>query len=620
MQTFLCDGLRFRDLDHDGVLAPYEDWRLTPIERAADLVARLNIEEKVGLMLHGSLPSNHPVLGAIGIGDAYDFDRIEELINTAQVRSFITRLNPSPAAFAEQNNRIQEIAASGRFGIPVSVSSDPRHHAAATLGAGVSSSGFSQWPGTLGLAAIGDRELVRRFAEVVKREYRAVGIRIALSPMADLATSPRWPRADGTFGSHPASVRTLVGAYIEGLQGGTAGLGPESVAAVVKHWVGYGASRDGFDGHNYYGRYSAFPGGSFDDHVEGFLDAFEFQVAGVMPTYNILEDVFVNGKLVEQVGAGFSSEILQNLLRSHHGFGGLVVSDWSIMNDLTESARTGNPPQTPKEIAMPWGVERLPRVDRIAKGINAGLDQLGGENDPTTLLAAVERGLVSEQRINESVVRILSQKFAMGLFESPFVDVDEAANVVGSTQFTAEGRGAAQRSPVVLVGPRAPMVNDTDRVYLSGFASHQTDLTVVDDPTQATVAVVRIRAPWQDLHPNFFFGSRQHEGDLDFKVHDPALVVLSKLPSELRKVLVVSLDRPAILTALLPFMTSTDVLMADFEIADEDLLKALTTADGCCGRMPFELPSSMTSVLAASPDQPNGSEHPLFPIFHRAAD
>jgi beta-glucosidase len=614
LRTFIHDGLEFRDLDHDGVLAAYEDWRLTPRERADDLVSRMSLAEKVGLMLHGTLPSTDPVLGRVGHGDEYDFDAAALLVRESHVSSLITRLSPSPVAFAEQNNALQAIAAASRFGIPLSISSDPRHHVQATLGAGVAPTGFSQWPPTLGLAAIGERELVRRFGEVVRTEYRAVGIHVALSPMADLATSPRWPRSDGTFGSHPGLVRLLVGAYIEGLQGGVHGVGVHGVAAVVKHWVGYGASRDGFDGHSYYGRYSSFSGGAFDDHVEGFLDAFRFGVAGVMPTYNILEDVLVDGLPLEQVGAGFNPQLLQGLLRDRNGFGGLVVSDWAIMNDLNESGRTGVPPQGPADIAMPWGVEGLSRIERVAKGVNAGLDQIGGENDPACLLAAVERGLVSEQRIDESARRVLVQKFAMGLFEDPFVDPELAATVVGSASLVAEGASAARRSPVVLSGSLSPVVGE--RVYLHGIAGGAAaGVTVVDDPSLASVAVIRLAAPSQDLHPTFFFGARQHEGDLDFKVDDPGLGLLAGLPADLRKIVVVTLDRAAVLTALVPF---ADLLIADFGSSDSDLLSALGSDDGCLGRLPFELPSSMDSALACSPDRPNDSVDPLFPIFHSA--
>jgi 4-carboxymuconolactone decarboxylase len=202
----------------------------------------------------------------------------------------------------------------------------------------------------------------------------------------------------------------------------------------------------------------------------------------------------------------------------------------------------------------------------------------------------------------------------MGLFEDPFVDPELAATVVGSASLVAEGASAARRSPVVLSGSLSPVVGE--RVYLHGIAGGAAaGVTVVDDPSLASVAVIRLAAPSQDLHPTFFFGARQHEGDLDFKVDDPGLALLASLPADLRKIVVVTLDRAAVLTALVPF---ADLLIADFGSSDSDLLSALGSDDGCLGRLPFELPSSMDAALACSPDRPNDSVDPLFPIFHSA--
>lgn len=106
------------------------------------------------------------------------------------------------------------------------------------------------------MAAIGSRRLVRRFANIARQEYLAVGIREALSPQADLATEPRWPRINGTFGEDAWLARRLVRAYVEGFQGGRRGVGRDSVASVVKHWTAYGASENGFDQHNAYAKYS----------------------------------------------------------------------------------------------------------------------------------------------------------------------------------------------------------------------------------------------------------------------------------------------------------------------------------------------------------------------------
>jgi beta-glucosidase len=615
-RTLEHDGLRFRDLDHDGVLSAYEDWRLSPAERADDLLGRLTIAEKVGLMMHGTAIAVGSPFGAMGRGTGYDLDAIRDLVGTG-VSSFISRLSLAPRELARQNNSLQALAAESRLGIPLTLSSDPRHHFASVTGASVDSAGFSQWPETLGLGAIGDPGLVERFGDIVRQEYRAIGLHMALFPQADLATSPRWPRAEGTFGQDPQLVRRLVGAFVRGLQGGSTGVNRSGLAAVVKHWVGYGASRDGFDGHNYYGRFSAFPGGAFDAHVEAFLDAFEANVAAVMPTYNILEGVVVDGVQIEQVGAGFSSELLTGLLRGRHGFSGVIVSDWGITRDMNEACRTGVPQQTPNDIAMPWGVDHLPLVERMAKGINAGLDQIGGEINTAPLIEAVRLGLVSEQRIEESARRILIQKFELGLFDDPFVDVDGAEALVGSAEFCREGVEAQRRSITVLDGPAGAALHRADTVFVWGIgteAFEEVRVAVTASAEDATVAVVRLNAPHETLHPSFFFGSFQHEGDLDFPDDHEALAALREISASLPTIVVVHLDRPAVLSKLQPL---AHVLIAEFGVSDAALVSSLLgNGQAAEGRLPFALPSDMQSVLDQTPDRPDDCPNPLYPIFH----
>ncbi|MFT3855267.1 MAG: glycoside hydrolase family 3 N-terminal domain-containing protein [Ilumatobacteraceae bacterium] len=618
--TLTVEGLTFRDLDHDGVLAPYEDWRLPATERAADLLGRMTFDERIGLLLHGTAAATGGQFGALGVGPGYDLDRIDEIVNDRGVSSLISRLALPAEQLAEQANGIQAIAARGRLGIPVTMSTDPRHHNAATLGAAVEAGAFSVWPGPLGLAAIGDAELVRRFGEAVRREYRAVGFHVALSPQADLATSPRWPRIDGTFGEDPALVRRLVGAFVEGVQAtdrGATGLGPTSVAAVVKHWVGYGASRDGFDGHNWYGRFSAFPGGRFADHVDAFRDALAAGVAGVMPTYNILDGLILEGEPVEPVAAGFNAQLLR-LLREGLGFVGLILSDWAIVRDLTESGRTGEPPQVVDDIAMPWGVEHLDRVERFAKGVAAGIDQFGGEDDPAPLRTAVERGLVTPERIDESARRVLLQKFQLGLFDDPFVDPAVAARTAGMDDLAAAGRAAQRRSITVLSGRPSARLAATDTVHAEGriaAALATSGVNVADRLDEATVAVVALKAPFERPHPTFFFGGRQHEGSLDFADDDPQLTKLREIAAAVPTIVVVHLDRPAVLTKIVPHARA---LLVELGVGADALADVLTGRADAEGRLPFQLSASMDAVLARPCDVPCADPSPLFDAGHSA--
>lgn len=260
------DGLQFKDLDGSGALTPYEDWRLGAAERARDLVGRLSLAQKAGLMMHGTL-----VLDADG---RVNLTAMDKMLREDGVNTFITRMAGDPAAIADDNNRLQALLEGVGLGIPMTVSTDPRNHFthdpnATSIGAGA----FSQWPETLGLAAIGDAALVQRFGDIARQEYRAVGIHEALSPQADLATEPRWGRINGTFGEDNLLAKSLVKAYIEGFQQGSDGIGKESVVTVVKHFAGAGPQKDGLDAHNPWGKEQVYPGGQFTYHLVPFEGA-----------------------------------------------------------------------------------------------------------------------------------------------------------------------------------------------------------------------------------------------------------------------------------------------------------------------------------------------------------
>lgn len=619
-KTITVDGLKFRDLDRDGKLAPYEDWRLSPEVRAADLTGRMTLDEKAGQMMHGTLPATGP-MGVAGMGSGYDMAKAAPLVVDRHVTTFITRLAGAPSFLAEQNNAIQAIAEKGRLGVPATISTDPRHHFQFTAGASVAPGGFSQWPEAPGLAAIGDVALTKRFGEIARQEYRAVGIHQALSPMADLSTEPRWPRTNGTFGEDADLVGKMTKAYVQGFQGGDTGLATGGVSAVVKHWVGYGASAKGFDGHNSYGRYAVFPKGQFDLHVKPFDEAFAAGVVGVMPTYAILQDVALDGKPLEPVAAGFSKQLLTDLLRGKHGFKGIVLSDWAITNDCGETCRNGFPAGvTPsfEGFSTAWGVEDIAKVDRYAKGVNAGLDQFGGVEDTAELVAAVKAGKITEARIDESVKRILLVKFEQGLFENPYVDPKAADAIAGAKAFVAEGRAAQSAALTLLENKNGllPLKAAGRKVWLKGVSpdvAKAYGLTPVTDLAQADLAIIRVETPFETLHPNYTFGVRQHEGDLSFKDGAADYEAIKAASAKVPTIVSVYLDRPAILTNV---RDKAGALIGDFGSSDEALLDALIGKAKARGRLPFELPSSMAAVEAQAEDAPHDSEKPLYPIHY----
>ena len=612
------DKLRFKDLDHNGMVEVYEDWRRTPEDRAHDLVGRMTLEEKAGLMMHGTARSGGP-MGVAGVGTQYDLGATRLLIDSAKVNSFITRLGGTPRELARQNNVLQELTEHTRLGIPLTISTDPRHHFQYVLGASVQSGRFSQWPEPLGFAAVDDTALTRRFADIARQEYRAVGIQETLSPQADLATEPRWSRINGTFGEDANVAARMVRAYVQGFQHGTGGVDSVGVMAVVKHWVGYGAAKLGYDSHNAYGRVAEFPGGNLDYHVTPFIGAFTANVAGVMPTYSILEGATLDGQPIEQVGAGFNRQLLTDLLRGRYGFSGVILTDWAVTNDCNALCLNGVPQgerPTFANVGMPWGVEQLTKEERFTKAVNAGVDQFGGTEDSRILVGAVRAGKLTEARLDESAYRILVQKFRLGLFENPYVDPERTRRTVGNATFRELANRAQRRSLVLLENKKAilPVKAKGKRVYLirvDAAAARAAGFTVVSDPAKADLAIARIGAPFETLHPGYVFGAMQHEGNLGFREGDTNLDEIRRISAKVPTIVTVYLDRPAILT---PLTEMAAAVVANFGVSDAALLDVLTGKGRPEGRLPFELPSSMAEVEEQKSDVAHDSQRPLYAI------
>jgi beta-glucosidase len=602
----------FRDLNRNGHMDPYENRRVAIEARVGDLLDQMTLEEKLGSLLHGSLPGNNPS----GAASAYDLAALAPLIEQRKVTSFITRLTIAPREFAAANNAVQKLAEQTRLGIPVTISTDPRNHFQEVLGASTTGGGFSLWPETLGLAAIGDPKVTRRFGDTARAEYRAVGIHMALSPQQDLATEPRWPRTTATFGADPSAVSAQGRAYVEGFQGGRS-LRKNGVATIAKHWVGYGAEPEGFDGHNYYGRNARLTDETFAAHVHAFRGVLAAKTAGIMPTYVIANGVTLNGQPLEPVGAGFSRQLLRDLLRDRLGFNGIVISDWAITNDCGPvcSAPTAEKPQGLRDFGMPWGVESLTRSERFAKGLNAGVDQFGGVDDPGPLLEAVNAGAIAMTRVDEAVRRVLRLKFELGLFDSPYVDENAAANIVGNATAQAHADAAQRAAQVVLENRNGilPVAPSGRRVWLQGVdaaAARAAGFTVVTDLASAELALIRTHTPGEKLHPHHYFGARQNEGRLDFREGDADYDAITRASAAVPTLVVVDMDRPAILTNVREHAAA---LVVTFGASDAAVLDVLTGRSQPRGRLPFELPSSMAAVAAQDPAAPDDSAQPLYP-------
>lgn len=611
------DGLRFRDLNRNATLDTYEDWRQSPAERTRSLLSIMTLEEKAGVMMHGTIPLD-------GGRRNIDFDAMQRLIHNNRVNTFLTRQSVDAATLATGHNRLQMLAEQTRLAIPLSISTDPRNHFQHTVGQSVAAGGFSKWPEPLGMAAINDPALTRQMGNVARQEYRAVGITQALSPQADLATEPRWSRVFSTFGEDAELARSHVQAYVEGFQYGSTGLRPGSVVAVVKHWAGYGAAKDGWDSHSPYGKYMAFPKRDFAYHIKPFDGAFAANVGSVMPTYSIPDgNVVAAGVTLEQVGGAFSKTLITTLLRQHKGFQGVVLSDWAVTNDCTGPCQDGapsgsNPLAFFPQWGTPWGVEHLSQRARFVKAVQAGLDQFGGTEASSMLVNAVKAGELTGQRLDESVARILLQKFQQGLFENPFVDETQATARVNTLEFQSAAQ-AAQRRSLVLLQNKAqvlPLASRHKKVFLHGIdakVAEQYGFQVVGAPEQADIAIIRAATPFEKLHPTYIFGMLTHEGSLAFRDGNPDFEAVKRASVSVPTIVTVYLDRPAILTNI---VDKAHAVLGNFGISDSALFDVLTGKASPQGKLPVELPSSEAAIAAQHPDTPRDSAAPLFPFGH----
>ena len=597
--------LVWRDLNGNGRLDPYEDPRLTPAERTSDLLGRLSLEEKVGLMFHTVIEAG-PGGALLETPGALSKSPTSTVVLGKCMNHFnVHALGPARDA-ARWANALQRVAAQTPHGIPVTISTDPRHGFFENEGTSFAAGSFSQWPEPLGLAALKDDD-IREFADIARREYLAVGIRMALHPQVDLATEPRWGRQLHTFGSDPERTSHALAAYIDGFQG--ADLGPESVACVTKHFPGAGPQKDGEDAHFPYGREQVYPGGAFDVHLEPFRTAIVAGTAGMMPYYGMPIGLERDGVPIVEVGFGYNRQIVRGLLRDELGFDGVVVTDWELVNDNVAQGQ-GLP-------AKAWGVEHLNPTERLITVLDAGCDQFGGEECVDLLLDLVRAGRVSESRIDESARRLLELKFRLGLFDHPFVDEDAAQDIVGRPEHRAAGFRAQVEAVTILRDARpdgAPLLplraEPARRVYVEGIDPAAASVlgVVVDGPEDADLAVVRIAAPFEP-RDDLLFESRFRQGSLDFR---PGLVArLSRIAAQVPLVLDVALDRPAILTPLVPL---TSVLVATFGTSDAALIAALTGTFESRGRLPFEIPRSMNAVRRSREDLPNDTVDPLYPV------
>ena len=590
VQTIYKDDYLFRDLNKNQQLDIYEDARVSIELRVNDVLSKMTIEEKVGLMFHPPFTVN-PGIGMriyeiLIRGNQFT----ESHIIKKNINHFNLYGNPDPVKLAKRINQLQNYAARSRLGIPLTISSDPIHEV--ERGGGIASfsvQGFSKWPSQLGLAATRDVELVKKFADIARQEYLAVGIRTALHPMADLATDPRWARNFGTFGSDSKLSTSLTLAYMDGFQGEN--INSQSVLTMVKHFPGGGPQENGLDAHLMSGENQVYPGKMFDYHLEPFIEAINNNLKVIMPYYGIAVD-----QSHENIAIGFNRYLLNDLLREKLNYDGVICSDWGII--------TGRH----------WGVTNLTIPERYIKAINAGVDQFGGEMHPEIVVQLVKENKIDESRIDRSARRILKNKFELGLFDDPFVDIESVDKLI-NTEITRKLALDAQRKSVVMLknSNLLPLTEET-KIYVDGMEFKDSDINKVNTIEEADVILMYLHTvfngnqePGTDRLFDRFLSNLFPNTDLRF--NNQVIKRASEYSQVKPLILVVDLNRPAILSELNDL---SDALIGTFGVNDEVIHEIINGKTNPSGKLPFELPSSMSEVEEQLEDVPDDTANPLY--------
>lgn len=469
VEILAIEGYKFKDLNKNGRLDIFEDWRLSSEERAKDLAGKMSTEDIAGLMLycaHQPMPGPKTVNGIYGVNSASQNPEFSSELTNEQrkilsednIRHILVTNMENPLVAVEWNNKMQAYVEAIGWGIPGNISYDQQQTATTDTKSNAEiRKTISLWPNGLALAATFDPSIANKFGEIISREYRALGITTALSPQIDLGTEPRWHRISMTFGESPELTTDMARAYIEGLQNSVDsveiadGWGYHSVNAIVKHWPGGGTSEGGRGAHWAFGKYSVYPGKNFQMHLKPFTEgAFKLEnktkmASAVMPYYTIC---YNQAPDKSNRASSFSKWIITDLLRDKYGYDGVVCSDWMITHE------EGNTPDDSQ--GKSWGVENLSIDERYYVALMAGVDQFGGSTDRVPILTAYQLGTEKHgeafmrNRFEQSAIRLLRNIFRLGLFENPYLDPAESEQIVGNAKFSEAGYNAQLKSVVML--------------------------------------------------------------------------------------------------------------------------------------------------------------------------
>jgi len=650
-------GLKFKDLNKNGKLDKYEDWRLSAEERSKDLLSLMSVEDKAGFMIintinivgtsraatsdgklvasdldegglrnprnatqgqnadRGNVPAgqrggtqdrigervaNMGAMGGVGTSKA---------VREYHMRHFILRVSESGKTMAEWSNKLQTLCEGEPLGIPAIVASNPRNHITsnASLGTSLGSTTFSTWPGELGLSAMHDLDLTREFADIARQEWTSVGLRKGYMYMADLSVEPRWSRVNGTFGEDAEWVAKVITQVVHGFQGDS--LNPTSVALTTKHFPGGGSGEKGQDSHFDWGKKEVYPGGMFKNSLIPFQAAINAGTSAIMPYYSL-----PYGTEYEEVGYSYNKGVITDLLRKQMGFKGIINTD------------TG-----PLE-RMPWGVESLSLAERYKKAIEAGSNIFSGISDPSTLIEVINSKMVDMSLIDNSVLLLLKEFFNLGLFENPYVDPDAAEKLVNNEKFK-ERAALAMRKSIVLLrneGNSLPVPEKT-KIYFESIQRSTRGETQTSSPDIYTTndnnyQVEFVNKPeaadilllWIKPTGNALSGQQGAPISISLSKCGVDVDYINKLSGKKPAILVINYTNPWVIDEIYNDKTRKKIIgvLATFGTTPDALLDVITGKFNPSGKMPFSTPISDEAVENNKEDVPGYMEGNNYALFN----
>ena len=602
-----ADGYQFIDLNSNGTLDVYEDWRLDADTRATDLVSQMTVREKIAQMQHPTyLPRS----------DGKIAPYLQKYCTDYGIGMLLIRELNSVQTAAETMNVVQEYAEASRLGVPVLVSMDSVHGLSYVSGATVTGH-------NLALAATRDEELVVKLAEIAREEHIAIGVRMTLSPESDIASEPRWGRVMETFGEDPDLVTSMVKAQIVAFQNGTEGLNKDGIVACIKHFPGAGPQMEGKDTSPIVADEE-----TLQIHLKPYYAAIEVNVGSVMPYYSVPLALDMENSAIGSKAA------LQDLLREQMGFEGIIQTDWGMIWAIQEALGTMTGEEISDEEAIIIGVTQS-RVDGIGGESIRLIDQMEEMTD---------EGKIDEEILSAAAYRIVKAKFELGVFENPYCDVEYAVSFVGNEEHTAVNLEAARKAmtllkndgalpltanagqKILVCGPRA---GDMDSL-VGGWSSQQEGLTIAaaieqyagendtvtyisDDVTaiaeaakDADVVIVSVGEPSYQHDPPWGYDT------LEITASQQEILDAVKANTQGQIITVVTGGRPYILTWC---DENTNAILEAYYPGQQGGIAIAETIFGennPTGKTPMQFPRDMASVNDQAGDVSFDLENPLY--------